>query len=209
MHWWLCDCDHQRDLQVRKVPPRHCSRSDKTVVLTTREVFKQRRVLVRKASTVPTRWCALLFLAPSCVPPLQQNFSPSVFICNWIKKGESRHLIFFFFDFSFFCFPLMRTSNKNEASTLKLSNIKSSHTHCYCGSPYSAAPGCNCFASSVGCDGSEVRRTESPSQEDNSPKVSTSVAAQDLCADRTPENVHANYSSRQVSLSVCGERGGG
>ena len=100
----------------------------------------------------------------------------------------------------------MRTSNKNEASTLKLSNIKSSHTHCYCGSPYSAAPGCNCFASSVGCDGSEVRRTESPSQEDNSPKVSTSVAAQDLCADRTPENVHANDSSRQVSLSVCGER---
>ena len=109
----------------------------------------------------------------------------------------------------------MRTSDKNEASTLKLSNIKSSHAHCHCGSPYSAALGCNCFASSVGCDqelavtslsGSEVCSTESPSQEDNSPKVSTSVATQDLCADRTPENVHANDSSRQVSLSVCGER---
>ena len=109
----------------------------------------------------------------------------------------------------------MRTSDKNEASTLKLSNIKSSHAHCHCGSPYSAALGCNCFASSVGCDqelavtslsGSEVCSTESPSQEGNSPKVSISVAAQDLCADRNPENVHAKDSSRQVSLCVR-ERG--
>jgi hypothetical protein len=35
--------------------------------------------------------------------------------------------------------------------------------------------------------------------QDNTPKVSM-VAAQDLCADRNPENVHDKDSSRQVSL---------
>ncbi len=83
----------------------------------------------------------------------------------------------------------------NVASTLKLGNIKSNHAPCHCGAPYSAAPGCNCFASSVRCDQESLR------PEDNSPKASISVDAQDLCADRNPENVHAKDSSRQVSLS--------